>query len=132
MSHEGVNLELTLEHGQSSFEPGGRLAGVASWFAASAPSRLELQLSWTAQGWGGRDLKIVETLTFSEPRPAERRPFILRLPPLPYSFRGTLMSISWALELVSWPGDEKVRVELTVAPGRREIHLAAPARTTPR
>lgn len=121
----GVALELTLEHGQTSFEPGERLAGVASWRAepGSSPSRLELQLSWTAKGSGGRDLKIVETLVFTNPRPTERRPFILALPALPYSFRGALISLSWTLELVSWPGNEKTQVDLTVAPGRRAIEL---------
>ena len=123
MTDGAIALELSVEHGQTSFEPGGRVSGVAGWKARIAPPEIELQLVWTSHGWGGRDFKIVETVTFAAPLPEERRPFILALPDAPYSFRGTLISLGWALELVALPGLEKVRVDLTVAPGRRAVEL---------
>jgi hypothetical protein len=118
-----IALELHLEHGHTAFEPGARISGVAAWSARVAPKRLELELSWCSQSAAGRDLKIVETVTFADPLAEERRPFILALPDAPFSFRGALISLAWALELTSHPGGEKVRVELTVAPGRRAVDL---------
>ena len=120
-----VELELRLDHGQSSFEPGARVSGVVGWAARAGapPTRLELDLSWTAQSAGGRDLKIVETVKFGDPQAQERRPFIFALPEAPYTFQGALISLSWALELTAHPGQEKVRLELTIAPERRAIDL---------
>ena len=122
-SSGAVTLELTLEHGHSAFEPGSRVAGVAGWSASAPPARLELQLVWRAIGWGGRDFKIVETLGFDDPEARERRPFIVSLPATPYSFQGALISVSWALELSSFPGDEKLSVDIVVAPGRCAVDL---------
>jgi hypothetical protein len=119
----GLALELRLEHGEVAFEPGARVSGVAGWTAGAAPARLELDLAWSAQSAAGRDVRVVETVTFADPLPAERRPFILALPAAPYSFRGALISLSWTLELTAHPGQEKTRVELTIAPGRRAVAL---------
>ena len=123
MSAAAVVVELSLEHGQSAFAPGARVGGVASWVAHAALTHLELQLTWTAQGHGGRDRKIVETVTFEEPQAEERRPFIIALPAAPYSFRGALISLTWSLELTAFPGGETARVDLTVAPDRRLVDL---------
>ena len=122
MTDSAVALELRLDHG-TSFEPGARLSGVAVWGARTAPVRLELELSWTSRGPGGRDLKIVETLTFADPQAEERRPFIIALPAAPYTFRGALISLAWTLQLTAHPSQESTRVDLTIAPGRQVIDL---------
>ena len=123
MTEAAVVVELKLEHGQTAFEPGARVSGVAGWRARAAPARLELELVWTSVGVGGRDVRIVETVMFADPQSEERRPFIIALPAAPYSFQGGLISLSWALELTAHPGQEKARLELIVAPGRRVIDL---------
>jgi hypothetical protein len=123
VTEAGIVLELRLEHGESAFEPGSRVSGVAGWKAPAAPKRLELELAWTAQSAAGRDIRIVETVTFDDPLPEERRPFILALPAAPYSFRGVLISLSWSLELTAHPSQEKARIALTIAPGRRAVEL---------
>jgi len=58
-------------------------------------------------------------------RPSERRPFILPLPEAPFSFRGTLISVNWELELVALPVEEKSTVPITIAPGRVALVLEA-------
>jgi hypothetical protein len=123
VTEAGVALELRLERGESAFEPGARVSGVAGWVARVAPARLELELVWSSRSAAGRDVRIVETVTFADPLPEERRPFILALPAAPYSFSGALISLSWSLELTAHPGQEKTRLELTIAPGRRAVQL---------
>lgn len=124
MNAEELGLELILEQGRARFEPGERVSGVAAWSASrAAPLGMELRLCWTTEGPGGRDFKIVETIAFREPRAAERRPFILVLPLAPFSFRGSLISLCWTLELVALPGEEKLGVAITLAPGRHMIDL---------
>lgn len=116
-------LALELEHGRTAFEPGGRVAGVAGWSAAPPVRGIELRLSWALEGRGGRDWKIAQTLALPAPQPAERRPFLLTLPLAPYSFEGSLLRLTWMLELVALPGEEKTGVGLVVAPGNQVIDL---------
>jgi hypothetical protein len=123
MAEAALALQLTLDHGRTRFEPGARLAGVAAWKAPLVPRGIELRLSWVLQGKGGRDFKIVDTIPLPDPQPAERRPFILTLPLAPYSFQGVLLSLTWTLELVALPGEEKTRVTLVVSPGNQAINL---------
>ena len=123
MSPRQITLELAIEHGRTAFEPGARLGGVAVWSASSPPRGMELRLSWTLTGKGGRDLHLAETIPLPTPGAAERRPFVLTLPTGPYSFRGPLLALTWALELVALPGEEKARVNLVVAPHNQAIEL---------
>lgn len=123
MSDPAATLELSLEDGQTVFEPAGHVTGLAAWSARRAPRGMELRLGWATRGPGGRDFKIVETIPFRQPLASERRPFILTLPLGPYSFRGSLISLEWVLELVALPGEEKAGVALTVAPGQQAIDL---------
>jgi len=124
LSPAGITLELTLEHGRTAFEPGARAGGVAVWSASAPPRGMELRLSWTLAGKGGRDLRLAETIPLPQPAAAERRPFVLTLPTGPYSFRGALLTLTSALDLVALPGAETARVSLVVAPGNEMISLA--------
>jgi hypothetical protein len=118
-----LELRLELDDAQASFAPGARVTGVASWKGGRPPTGMELQLSWAATGWGGRDLKIVDTVPLASPLPEERRPFIVALPDGPFTFQGALIALAWKLELVALPGDEKASVALTIGPGRRAVDL---------
>jgi hypothetical protein len=68
-------------------------------------------------------MRIAATIPLPDPQASERRPFFATLPLAPYSFRGTLLSLEWTLELVALPGEEKTSVGLILAPGRRAIDL---------
>ncbi|HLK93097.1 MAG TPA: hypothetical protein VKZ18_24595 [Polyangia bacterium] len=123
MSDRAPELRLTLDEEGAAFAPGARVGGVAAWSAARPPRGIELRLSWVLSGKGGRDYKIAETIPLPTPAAAERRRFKLTLPAAPYSFRGALLTLSWTLELVALPGEEKTRLELVIAPGGRAIAL---------
>ena len=125
MTKPVFELALELEHGETSFEPGGRLVGVAAWSVSSPLKGIELRLKWTSRGQGGRDIRIADTIVLPQPLPIERRPFILTLPMAPYSFQGALVTVGWELELVALPVEEKASVVITIAPGRRALVLEA-------
>jgi hypothetical protein len=130
-----VTLELALDPGRPrqrlAFEPGARVSGIASWSAAHPVRAAELRLAWITHGKGGRDIKIAATMPLPDPRPSERRPFILTLPGAPWTFIGVLISLSWVLELVVSPGDETARIEIVVAPGGSPIDLRLPTSRSP-
>jgi hypothetical protein len=130
MTKPVFELALELEHGETSFEPGGRLAGVAAWSVSAPLKGIELRLKWTSRGAGGRDIKIADTIVLPEPLATERRPFILTVPMAPFSFQGALVGVGWELELVALPVEEKASVAITIAPGRRALVLEDMQRQT--
>ncbi len=133
MRSRAIIVELAIEQGRTAFEPGARLGGVAIWTAPAQPRGMELRLCWTLTGRGGRDLHLAETIPLPAPGAAERRPFVLTLPSAPYSFRGALLTLAWALDLVALPGEETARVHLVVAPHNQAIDLPRDsARNDPR
>ena len=113
--------ELKIDIGPTSgFSPGDILKGRASWFSDEPLTSLELRLFWYTQGKGTQDVAIVETETFTNLGRQGERDFQFTLPSSPYSCSGKLLSIVWALELISQPGDVTTRHGLTIAPGGTE------------
>ena len=118
-----MSLELTLRDGRASFSPGETVEGEARWALPEAPESVEVRLFWRTEGEGNADLDVVETVAFDGPGSSGRRAFTLRLPAGPWSFQGPLIHLLWAVELVASPGGEAARIDLTLAPGGREIQL---------
>ena len=117
-------LEIRTRGDNNGFLPGEELAGEVLWKSDSDPGPVELRLFWHTEGKGTRDVKVVETLSFSVPNRQDRRDFSFRLPDSPYSFSGKLVSVVWALELVLLSSGETERLEIVVSPNRTEVALA--------
>jgi hypothetical protein len=115
-------MRIDLEKGIMTFSPGETLRGEASWELEQAGS-VELRLFWRTEGQGNQDLVIVETVPFERPQPRESRRIEIVLPDGPWSFNGILIHLVWGLELIAEPGEQVERVDLTLAPGGREIQL---------
>ena len=116
-------LTIQLEHNQTAFRPGDVVAGTAGWKLEDQAKQVELRLLWYTQGKGDEDAGLVETMTFEQPNLSDQRSFRFTLPNGPYSFSGSLISLTWALELSTHPGDNCERKEITVSPTGREILL---------
>lgn len=116
-------LTIDIREGRTNFEPGEEVMGTAGWKLDQAPQAAELRLFWFTRGKGTEDADVVETVRFDRPMSEETRSYRFRLPEAPYSFSGKLISLVWALELVAEPSKEVTRVEITVAPGGREVRL---------
>jgi hypothetical protein len=97
--------------------------GTAKWLLSEAPQTVELRLFWYTKGKGTQDIEIVESVPFEHPQLEDARPFRVTLPASPYSFSGKLISLLWALELVAKPGEQSVRVEITMSPTGEEVVL---------
>ncbi len=116
-------LKIELKENRASFEPGAEIAGSVSWQLDKPVSDLELRLFWFTRGKGTEDAGVAETIRFEQPLQQETRSFQFRLPRAPYSFSGKLISLVWALELVSERGKAVTRQELVVGPLAREVQL---------
>lgn len=119
------NLSIQLESDKTAFRPGDTVAGTVSWQLEDQPKEVELRLLWYTQGKGDEDAGLVETMPFAQPSQADRRTFRFTLPEAPYSFSGSLISLTWALELSTRPGDQCERREITMTPTGQEILLEA-------
>ena len=54
---------------------------------------------------------------------AGERDFSIRVPNVPYSFSGKLITLAWAIELVALPGGETERLDLVIGPQPVEVDL---------
>ncbi len=118
-----MTLRIDLTDDRQWHLPGEKVSGRAVWNLDAAPEAVELRLFWHTSGKGTQDVEIVQDLRIDNPAASGERDFSFSLPLGPYSFSGSLITLAWALELVSLPGGETQRVQLVVAPVPVEIRL---------
>jgi len=116
---------IEIDDERKAFEPGSELAGKVRWRMDKQPRWVELRLFWFTRGKGTEDVGLVQSLRFDQPQLEDQRPFRFTLPPAPYSFSGKLISLVWALELVTEPSSPVARQELVIGPGAREVELGS-------
>jgi hypothetical protein len=116
-------LQIHPEGGRTEFSPGETLGGTVVWETDTAPQEAELHLIWNTQGKGTTDTEVVHTIPFSHPQARDSRPFTIKLPEAPYTFSGQLISLIWNLELNINPGNHSNSLEITIAPGGKEVLL---------
>ena len=117
-------IGIETDDGRTAFRPGERIEGSLSWSLAEEPTAIEVRLFWHTSGKGDRDVEVVDRLRLAAPPASEsRRPFRLRLPLAPWSFSGSLITLSWALEAVVLPSNESVLLDLVVSPTGEEVRL---------
>jgi hypothetical protein len=116
-------LALELRDGRASLRPGEPVTGVARWNLSQAPESLEVRLFWYTEGKGTRDVGTAAVMEVQNPGPSGEETFCFEAPQGPFSFSGRLVSLCWAVELVSEEPDETERVDLVVSPTGEEIRL---------
>mgnify|MGYP001125599702 CR=1 FL=1 len=116
-------LAIETPRGRTDYFAGEEMFGVCGWELDNPPENVELRLFWYTKGKGTRDVDVVQTVKFDNPRQTDQREFRLTLPEAPYSFSGKLISLIWALELVAEPGGDTDRLEITITPTGMEIEL---------
>ena len=116
-------LDIQTRTGQKNFRPADEVTGTAMWQLDKPPKSVELRLFWFTRGKGTTDVGVAETVTFDGAGQSDRRDFRVRLPAVPYSFSGKLISVVWALELIAQPGNQSTRFELTMSPTGTEVAL---------
>lgn len=119
-------LTISTADGGRWVRPGSELAGQAAWYLDEEADAIELRLFWLCRGDGTDDhVEVVDCLRVARPAPSGSRSFRFRVPDGPYSFAGSLFTLSWALELVVLPPGETARLDLTVGPRPVEVRVSA-------
>ncbi len=118
-----ARLRIEFRDGQTAFQPGDIVHGIASWELDVQPQQTEARLFWFTEGRGTRDVEIVNRATWPRPAQSDSREFSFQLPASPYSFSGSLITLVWAVELIALPSEECVHAEFVMAPEGREVQL---------
>ncbi len=105
------------------FRPGERLDGKASWQHADKISNAVVRLFWTTSGKGSTDTAIVSAQELANPQSDDARTFSFVLPAGPPGFSGSLITLSWGVELVIGPGERAIHREFVFGPEGQEIRL---------
>jgi hypothetical protein len=116
-------LTLTIDRSPSNFRPGERLDGSVSWQHAEQIRSAVVRLFWTTSGKGTTDTAIVSAQDLDNPQSDDSRKFSFVLPAGPPGFSGSLISLSWGVELVVEPGELATHREFGFGPDGQEIRL---------
>lgn len=116
-------LTITLDDGPW-VRPGSRLGGTCEWRLDGDARAIAVHLLWYTEGKGTQDIEVVATSRVERPEIRGRHDFSFELAAnAPYSFAGTLISLTWAVEAVVDPDGATERVHLVVGPRPSEVRL---------
>ena len=118
-------ITIELDGGRTGYHPGELLTGSVAWRLDRPATDLEVRLFWFTQGKGTQDVRVTAIRRIDVTGLTGRGPFRFKLPDLPYSFSGKLISLTWAIEAVAQPGDRSARAEIVIAPEGKEVRLEA-------
>lgn len=116
-------LTITLANDQREYLPGDEIRGEVAWQLDDRLVELEVHLAFLTAGRGSTDAVIVATHTIADPGLSGDEAFSFRAPIGPYSFSGTLISLSWAIEVEARGADVTAREEITIAPAGEPLQL---------
>jgi len=120
---KGNPLTIETYENRLHYAPGDALEGIVSWQFDHPPDWLELRLFWYTTGKGDRDVHIVSRVAYEQPASVDTQIYSLAFPHGPYSYSGRLTSLIWALELITKPNNDAVRLELAMGPASQEVDL---------
>ncbi|MCW1885083.1 hypothetical protein OKA04_10120 [Luteolibacter flavescens] len=112
----------TITIDRRDLRPYESVSGQVRWELEKDPRELELRLCWFTRGRGTEESRTIQVLSLGDTRRGERA-FSFPLPAEPWSTNGTLIRITWALEVVARKVGALGVEEFTVSPQRREIVL---------
>lgn len=112
---------LTLTLDDDAIEPGDPITGVVRWSGSVAA--LEVILRWETSGDGDQDTETVARapVAIADHQAMEAR-FTLRAPEQPFSFSGTLISLTYYVRVEDL-ADGHMEAEIVIAPGGTEVRL---------
>jgi hypothetical protein len=116
-------LTLTIDRTPAMFGPGERLAGTASWQRVENIRSAVVRLFWTTSGKGTTDTAVVTAQDLANPQTDDTHKFSFVLPAGPPGFSGSLITLSWGVELAIEPGELAIHREFGFGPEGKELRL---------
>jgi hypothetical protein len=120
-----TDLKIAVRKQPAEYEPGEEIAGGVQWQLKKPPQSVQVRLLWHTSGRGYQDVGVAATVQFDDPQQDDTRSFKFTAPEAPYSYRGPLITLGWAVELVALPHNESAREELVIAPEGKTVEMMA-------
>ena len=118
-----AQLKIEMSDDRLAFMPGQTIQGRFVWTLDRDVQAVEVRLIWFTHGKGTQDVSIVATRRVEKPARSGQDAFEFKLPVGPYSFTGKLITLSWALELLTLPGDQAERIDFILSPTEHWVVL---------
>lgn len=118
-----MNTSLYIDLPKSHYAPGETISGRILWALEKPPESLRLTLGWWTEGRGNKDASIEASQEWETTNLAGEEAFTFTLPPSPYSFSGTLITLKWAIELKLRKGKQTAMESILVSPVDHLIEL---------
>ncbi len=117
------DIDIHFRDGLTGHVPGGLLEGRVDWVLNGAPpEKIDIRLFWfTNNSKDLHDVAVVESVTVPHPTASGSHTFSFFLPEGPWSLRGQLFTLHWAVEVLA--GRQSNRAEFVMAPGGETIIL---------
>lgn len=118
-------LSFDLENKSASYLPGQEIIGTVQWTdEQSKTTHLEARLIWYTVGKGTRDVGLIATERIeSHGRTNGQATFRFNAPHRPYSFSASLLTLTWAVEVIEFPTRQSQTKKLTISPSGDELQL---------
>jgi len=116
-------LTITLAGNRTGFRPGDMLRGTAEWQLPNGPAAVEMRLGWWIEVQGIIEVRRVQTARFDRVLANDSREFQFPLPDAPYSYAGSLATLSWVVELVVLPQCQFTQVFFNLGPNAEPVQL---------
>lgn len=118
-----MSLSIKLHDSPSDLIPDYTVTGLVRWSLDQVPKTVLIRLIWFTEGAGERDIYEADTQWATHLTATGVRSFRLRIPTKPYSFRGRLVSVHWAIELIINDGEHVERLDIVVSPWNDILEL---------
>jgi hypothetical protein len=117
------NINIQVDYDHREFTPGDTISGKVNWANVSGAEVVAFRLFWYTSGKGTQDVMVLEEVEWPISQGSAQFSFVL--PNEPYSFSGTLVSLTWAIEAVMLPDETSTaRHEFQLTPDGNELILA--------
>lgn len=114
-------LHIQVDYDHTAYTPGETISGSVRWTPSPDHQSVILRLFWYTSGKGTQDIEVIHELSW--PASQGQADFAIELPLEPYSFSGQLVSLNWALEAITQPGNTSTSYPFNLTPDGQLIHL---------
>jgi hypothetical protein len=123
MGNDRNKILLHLKNNKNSYYPGETLRGSIEWDFIDDVPEISIQVFWYTKGRGEQEAETVKSETISRPLKSGKQDFSMELPHAPYSYKGQISGVDWAVKASAMKDKVNAIQEIIIAPAGIPIKL---------
>lgn len=123
MEADRNKILLHLKNDKNSYSPGEILRGGIEWDFIDDVPEICIQVFWYTKGRGEQEAETVKSETINRPLKSGKQDFSLKLPHAPYSYKGQITGLGWAVKASAMKDKVNAIQEIIIAPAGIPIKL---------